>query len=171
MIDKSAIDGQKQYHQDLEKAMRKHITAHRTEFVPNGAAAAESESGDVPATSDPEQQIKQEDGPPVGATAGAGWQTVVQMGQDAFSQVNRLSSTHALGILVVVLALSNVWSLLRPPAEPRLPGDAQALKARKKGGKRPEPIDVRVEIRELRRSMEAIEKRLERIESSLNALD
>ncbi|KAG9119124.1 hypothetical protein FRC07_006017, partial [Ceratobasidium sp. 392] len=38
IIDKSAIDGQKQYHNDLEKAMRKYIAEHRTEFVPDDAA-------------------------------------------------------------------------------------------------------------------------------------
>ncbi|KAG8688616.1 hypothetical protein FRC11_005138 [Ceratobasidium sp. 423] len=36
IIDKSAIDGQKQYHTDLEKAMRSYISAHRAEFVPDG---------------------------------------------------------------------------------------------------------------------------------------
>ncbi|CCO30108.1 GRAM domain-containing protein YSP2 AltName: Full=Yeast suicide protein 2 [Rhizoctonia solani AG-1 IB] len=38
IIDKSATDGQKQYHVDLEKAMRSYIAAHRTEFVPDDVA-------------------------------------------------------------------------------------------------------------------------------------
>ncbi|KDN44826.1 hypothetical protein RSAG8_05299, partial [Rhizoctonia solani AG-8 WAC10335] len=38
IIDKSAIDGQKQYHAEFEKAMRAYIAAHRTEFVPDDVA-------------------------------------------------------------------------------------------------------------------------------------
>ncbi|THV00736.1 GRAM-domain-containing protein [Dendrothele bispora CBS 962.96] len=36
IIERSAIDGQKTYHADLEKAMRAYITEHQTEFVPEG---------------------------------------------------------------------------------------------------------------------------------------
>ncbi|KAK7462674.1 hypothetical protein VKT23_007262 [Stygiomarasmius scandens] len=36
IIERSAIDGQKTYHTDLEKAMRAYITEHQTEFVPEG---------------------------------------------------------------------------------------------------------------------------------------
>ncbi|KWU42122.1 hypothetical protein RHOSPDRAFT_6244, partial [Rhodotorula sp. JG-1b] len=36
IIEKSAIEGQKQYHSDLEKAMRAYIATHRNEFVEEG---------------------------------------------------------------------------------------------------------------------------------------
>ncbi|KAF9071696.1 hypothetical protein BDP27DRAFT_1321753 [Rhodocollybia butyracea] len=36
VINSSAIDGQKTFHQDLEKAMRAYIREHQTEFVPEG---------------------------------------------------------------------------------------------------------------------------------------
>ena len=40
IIEKSAIDGQKQYHTDLEKAMRTYIQEHQSEFLPEGVQAA-----------------------------------------------------------------------------------------------------------------------------------
>ncbi|KAK7061239.1 hypothetical protein R3P38DRAFT_3302474 [Favolaschia claudopus] len=36
IIEKSAIDGQKTYHSDLEKAMRTYIAEHQSEFMPEG---------------------------------------------------------------------------------------------------------------------------------------
>ncbi|KAB5593994.1 GRAM domain-containing protein YSP2 [Ceratobasidium theobromae] len=176
IIDKAAIDGQMQYHKDLEKAMRAHIAAHRVEFVPSDVAASESELGD---TSDPTgvgQQIAQQDETVVQGLGRTKFdlQVIQRVAQDVFTWGKQMSGTHALGILVLVLMLSNIWSLLRPIPEPRTPGDAQSLKSRsrvEKSSKRGEAIDLRLEIRELRRSMEAIERRLEKIEASLDVLD
>ncbi|KAF8699180.1 hypothetical protein RHS03_07234, partial [Rhizoctonia solani] len=171
VIDKSAIDGQKQHHQDLEKAMRKYIADHRSEFVPKGVVAQEAETTNGAAGSDDsESKNNTPSSDKETSQAEAILQLLRQTAQDAFSQVKQISSTHALGLLVLVLALSNIWSLLRPIPEPRMPGDAQALKARMKAEKKGK-IDVGVEIRELRRSMEMIGKRLEKIEASLSALD
>ncbi|KAJ1307904.1 hypothetical protein OPQ81_001982 [Rhizoctonia solani] len=172
VIDRSAIDGQKQHHQDLEKAMRKHITAHRSDFVPKGAAIQDAEASNGAVTPDGNSKSKTPELSPTKETSQVATvlQLVPQIVQGAFNQIKQISSTHALGLLVLVLALSNIWSLLRPIPEPRMPGDAQALKARLKAEKKGK-IDVRVEIRELRRSMEMIEKRLERIEASLSTLD
>ncbi|CUA74139.1 putative membrane protein C20F10,07 [Schizosaccharomyces pombe 972h-] [Rhizoctonia solani] len=172
VIDRSAIDGQKQHHQDLEKAMRKHIAAHRSEFIPQGAAIQEAEATNGAITPDETLEVKSQTSSPTQETSqiAAILQLIRQLAQDAFTQIKEIPSTHALGLLVLVLALSNIWSLLRPIPEPRIPGDAQALKARAKAEKKGR-IDVRVEIRELRRSMEMIEKRLERIEASLGDLD
>lgn len=36
IIDRSAMEGQRVYHADLERAMRAYINEHRTEFVPDG---------------------------------------------------------------------------------------------------------------------------------------
>jgi len=36
LIEKSAIDGQKVYHSDLDKSMRMYIQEHQTEFIPAG---------------------------------------------------------------------------------------------------------------------------------------
>ncbi|KAF9535637.1 hypothetical protein CPB83DRAFT_24650 [Crepidotus variabilis] len=40
IIERSAIDGQKVYHTDLEKAMRSYIQEHQTEFLPEGVEVA-----------------------------------------------------------------------------------------------------------------------------------
>ncbi|KAH9885421.1 hypothetical protein C8Q73DRAFT_749210 [Cubamyces lactineus] len=40
IIEKSAIDGQKQYHNDLEKSMREYIHEHQSEFIPEGVDVA-----------------------------------------------------------------------------------------------------------------------------------
>jgi hypothetical protein len=39
IIEKSAIDGQKVYHADLDRAMRQYIQQHQSEFVPEGIEA------------------------------------------------------------------------------------------------------------------------------------
>ncbi|KAG9098079.1 hypothetical protein FRC06_006833 [Ceratobasidium sp. 370] len=182
VVDRSAIDGQKQYHQDLEKAMRKHIAAHRSEFVPKGAAAAvltNGEAGDVsitPETEEPAHEPTEPTPPKSSDTFKVVTQTAQALFEDAFTQLKGIRTTNALGVLVVILALSNVWSLLGPRVEPRLPGDAQSLKKQRSSwrGTRDRKLDVadaRVEIRELRRSMEAIDRRLARIEAALTELD
>jgi hypothetical protein len=44
IIERSAIDGQKVYHGDLENAMRAYIQEHHSEFVPEGIDTAELEA-------------------------------------------------------------------------------------------------------------------------------
>lgn len=41
IIERSAIEGQKQYHADLEKAMRAYIQEHQSEFMPEGVDLAQ----------------------------------------------------------------------------------------------------------------------------------
>ncbi|KAG8702014.1 hypothetical protein FRC08_003756 [Ceratobasidium sp. 394] len=180
VVDRSAIDGQKQYHQDLEKAMRKHIAAHRSEFVPKGATAASAngEAGDVSISSETEDPTHEStDAAPLKSpdTFKIVIQTARALFEDAFTQLKGIRTTNALGVLVVILALSNIWSFLGPRAEPRFPGDAQSLRRQRtwRGARdrKLDAADARVEIRELRRSMEAIEKRLARIEAALTELD
>ncbi|KAG8713072.1 hypothetical protein FRC08_013731 [Ceratobasidium sp. 394] len=180
VVDRSAIDGQKQYHQDLEKAMRKHIAAHRSEFVPKGATAASAngEAGDVSVSSeteDPTHESTDAAPPKSSDMSKVIIQTARALFEDAFTQLKGIRTTNALGVLVVILALSNIWSFLGPRAEPRFPGDAQSLRRQRtwRGvrDRKLDAADARVEIRELRRSMEAIEKRLARIEAALTELD
>ncbi|QRV89593.1 membrane protein [Ceratobasidium sp. AG-Ba] len=174
VVDRSAIDGQKTYHQDLEKAMRKHIAAHRSEFVPKGTAngSTNGDTGDISIASDTGEVVES----PI-ETTDSKQSDITQMAisflEDGFAQLKGIRTTNALGVLVVILAISNIWSLLGPRAEPRLPGDAQALKKQRKAtrDRKLDVADARVEIRELRRTMEAIEKRLAKIEASLTDLD
>ena len=51
IIEKSCIDGQKTYQQDLEKAMRDYIHQHKSEFVPEGVDPAVVEETEAAAQS------------------------------------------------------------------------------------------------------------------------
>jgi len=42
IIERSAIDGQRTYHADLERAMRQYILSHPTEFIPAGSDAVQT---------------------------------------------------------------------------------------------------------------------------------
>ncbi|KAJ3541640.1 hypothetical protein NMY22_g3805 [Coprinellus aureogranulatus] len=47
IIERSAIDGQKVYHGELERAVRAYIQEHHSEFVPEGALEAAEEEGEA----------------------------------------------------------------------------------------------------------------------------
>ncbi|KAF8606537.1 GRAM-domain-containing protein [Ceratobasidium sp. AG-I] len=195
VIDRSAIDGQKQYHLELEKAMRKYISKHKSDFVPKGltvTTSTASDLGDVSGGSDMGERTPSEIAHPMSASSPSPsmlsnvFQILQDLSQGAFDSARGISTTNALGVLVVVLALSNLWSLLGPRAEPRLPGE-MSLKARsggvegatrpsfesprKKANRQKEVAATHKEIKQLRQSMETIEKRLAKIEASLTELD
>ncbi|KAF7318044.1 VASt domain-containing protein [Mycena chlorophos] len=133
IIEKSAIDGQRVYHADLEKAMRGYIAEHQAEFMPAGVDAAQ-----VVATTPVEPT-------PPSATAGAfdesdpkkkrekeRHQRGLQWAWDTFDgaySVAKQSTKGALELihdawessssgsilyaLIVVLVASNVWTYMR----------------------------------------------------------
>ncbi|KAF8899327.1 hypothetical protein BD779DRAFT_1607812 [Infundibulicybe gibba] len=141
IIERSAIDGQKVYHADLDKAMRAYIQEHRSEFIPEGvdvAAIALEEAGAPPSAG--------LDGPNGTRSVGDGAssdelkktrekernQRGLQWAWDTFdgaSQVARQSTRGALELIrdgweqsssttilyfvIVLLVLSNVWTLMR----------------------------------------------------------
>ncbi|GAA5899383.1 hypothetical protein JCM8208_001633 [Rhodotorula glutinis] len=91
IIEKSAIDGQKQYHTDLEKAMRAYIATHRNEFV---------EEGHDP--DDDESDLDSVDG--LAATAAA----TAEDGVDASVAAELASARERTGLL------APLWSALEP---------------------------------------------------------
>lgn len=149
IIERSAIDGQKVYHGELERAMRAYIQEHHSEFVPEGALEAAAEE---------EAEVEGEDQPREltsgGQTAGVAgaeksqdqlsreerekqrekernqrvWQwawdtcegafgvaknstkTIVDLIGDAWDQS---SSTTILYFVIVILVLSNLYTLVR----------------------------------------------------------
>lgn len=68
IIEKSAIDGQKTYHAELDKAARRYIREHQSEFIPEGidpaaaVAAAEPEAVATPAS--PAHEAGSDEGKP-----------------------------------------------------------------------------------------------------------
>ncbi|KAF9469635.1 hypothetical protein BDZ94DRAFT_1150785 [Collybia nuda] len=137
IIERSAIDGQKVYHGDLETAMRGYITEHQSEFVPEGidpavitlaeatkevsATAEVTGTGGEPSTEEERKQRERERN-----------QRGLQWAWDTFegaSQVARRSTRGALELIkdgweqsssttilyfvIVGLVLSNLWTLTR----------------------------------------------------------
>lgn len=138
IIEKSAIDGQKTYHVDLEKAIRGYIKEHQSEFIPAGVdlAAVEAVS--------PDNILDNPPGTPTGAssptlsTADARKerehersQRSLQWAYDTFEGAysvakqstkgalelisdawDQSSGTTILWFVIVILVISNVWTVV-----------------------------------------------------------
>jgi hypothetical protein len=131
IIERSAIDGQKVYHNELEKAMRAYIQEHKSEFLPEGIDAVIVEAlpevsaafpavPGVPAVPAGEKEATEEqlkrlqwaydtfDGAfQVGMRSAKG---ALELIRDAWDQS---TSTTILWFVIVLLVLSNLWTLLR----------------------------------------------------------
>ena len=130
IIEKSAVDGQKQYHHDLEHGMREHIKAHSTEFYDkeqmNGAEAppspTTSESKPTAAEAYAAQQRKQRQDRDVWWLQGgidhvvSGSQAVARglwdLGQSLFDYMSDLPGTKGLflGFVILLLIFSNIYT-------------------------------------------------------------
>ncbi|EKM84241.1 hypothetical protein AGABI1DRAFT_67583 [Agaricus bisporus var. burnettii JB137-S8] len=130
IIEKSAIEGQKTWHRDLEIAMRAYIQEHQAEFVPEGVDASAlpaSPNPNVPPTpgevtiSSKEANKRREH---ERNRRGLQWawdtfegasQVAIRSTKDAFELVcdawEQSSSTTIMWFVIVGLVLSNLWSL------------------------------------------------------------
>ncbi|GLB43560.1 putative protein with domain of unknown function (DUF4782) [Lyophyllum shimeji] len=136
IIERSAIDGQKVYHADLEKAMRAYIKEHQSEFTPEGvdpAALNQAVTREVepapavvekpPELSDAEERKKREHERNRRGLQWA-WDTfegayqvarrstngALELVKDAWEQS---TSTAILYFVIVILVFSNLWTLMR----------------------------------------------------------
>jgi hypothetical protein len=139
IIERSAIDGQKVYHSDLEKAMRLYIQEHQSEFLPEGIdpvvidiARALPETivtngVELDSSTDQrftEYEFKQRERERNQRGLQWAWDTfdgafqvakqstrgALELVRDAWDQS---SSTTILWFLIVILTLSNAWTLMR----------------------------------------------------------
>ncbi len=136
IIEKSAFDGQRQYHVDLEKAMREYIQEHRSEFLPEGVepAAVAVVDGAEPSETGREspdwekhptpEDLKQRERERNARGLQWAWDTIdgayqvgmrstrgaLELIRDAWDQS---TSTTILWFLIVILVLSNLWTLIR----------------------------------------------------------
>lgn len=135
IIEKSAIDGQKSYHADLEKAMRTYIQEHQSEFLPEGVEAAAIPVLDELPTPTPAgvlsedhlptpEELKQRERERNARGLQWAWDTfdgayqvakrstkgALELIKDAWDQS---TSTTILWFLIVILVLSNLWTLIR----------------------------------------------------------
>lgn len=136
IIERSAIDGQKVYHGDLEKAMRTYIQDHQSEFVPEGvdpialtqAVTEEAETPSAtlekpPGLTEEEERKKREHERNRRGLQWA-WETLegtyevarrstmgaLELVQDAWEQS---TATAILYFVIVILVFSNLWTLMR----------------------------------------------------------
>jgi hypothetical protein len=137
IIDKSAIEGQKQYHDDLDRGMRAHMKAHPTEFFPEGSSADADPTEDEK-LSDAEKYAAQtrqnRQAQDYSALQGAldsvlagfkaifsGLSTAIASISDLLSLGEEGSKVVILGILVLILVGSNVYTYVAyRPTSPEL---------------------------------------------------
>ncbi|THH30225.1 hypothetical protein EUX98_g3958 [Antrodiella citrinella] len=137
IIEKSCIDGQKGYQADLDKAMREYIHQHQSEFVPEGVDVAEVEeeaevqaaAEAVPRTPTQESQTLTGEAARVAREKQRN-QRGIQWAYDTFEGAfdvakrsadgafelladawDQSSSTSILYTVIVVLMISNIWTL------------------------------------------------------------
>ncbi|CAE6507027.1 unnamed protein product [Rhizoctonia solani] len=208
IIDKSAIDGQKQYHTELEKAMRAYIAAHRTEFVPDDVIEDTEALAAADTTISPENNTQTKaDRARETELRGLQWLLDTFTGAtdvaknsfwgavDLIGDVTAdLPGTTLLGAIVAILVISNIWtffSLREARARAKLDlkrvergGDTTATEAMRVlleevvRGRRQQEVDAvpvagdaRAEAAALKKSIEDIEARVERLKKSLAELD
>jgi hypothetical protein len=136
IIERSAIDGQKVYHGELEKAMRAYINEHKSEFLPEGVDSAVIEATPEAAAPGPTEAATGSEGPQAAEdekkTAGkrdarglqwaydtfdGAWQVGSRSAKGAIELIGdtweNSTSTNILAAVIVVLVISNVWTLMR----------------------------------------------------------
>lgn len=128
IIEKSAIDGQKVYHNDLDTAIRAYIQEHKSEFIPEGVSLDEAVPAETSVVKD-ETPAKSTDGRQrehernqrslqwaldtfEGAARVAKQSTsgALELVKDAWDQSN---STTILIFVIILLVFSNLWTLTR----------------------------------------------------------
>lgn len=135
IIERSAIDGQKVYHTELEKAMRAYIQEHQSEFLPEGIDAAAiipvpetimngvQEGAENPEEGTTEEFKRRERERNARGLQWA-WDTfdgayqvarrstkgALELVRDAWDQS---TSTTILWFVIVILVFSNLWTLMR----------------------------------------------------------
>ncbi|TNY17182.1 hypothetical protein DMC30DRAFT_420026, partial [Rhodotorula diobovata] len=103
VIERGAVDGQVGYHKDLEAAVREHIAAHPDEFAVAGSA---------PAATPASGEVKSTDTAAVEASSPAARPASTDRGSFLDSLVALDPVTVALVLLVVALAVSNLFTLV-----------------------------------------------------------
>lgn len=141
IIERSAIDGQKVYHNELEKAMRSYIQEHKSEFLPEGIDAAviveappeviavgpvaeriqTAPTGEKEKTQEQSKQRERERNARglqwAYDTFDGAWQVGMRSAKGAIELIrdawDQSSSSTILWFVIVVLVISNLWTLLR----------------------------------------------------------
>jgi hypothetical protein len=133
MIEKGAMEGQRSWHVDLEVAMRAYINKHKSEFFPAGGEVPELEAHPQPLemdvssanasanmTAEDIRKAKQRETEAKGLqwaldTFNGAWNVGVHSARGAIEvlgeMIEQSSSTSILVFVVIVLVLSNLWTM------------------------------------------------------------
>jgi hypothetical protein len=169
IIERSCIDGQKTYHSDLEKAMRAYIATHRNEFVSEGQSLDSDDGDDHTSSPSGGDDSNRDPTSPLLTTApllpapNGGKKDHSAAGPLAplwdflepfFEQLLHQSpKTLLLGAVVVVLVLSNVWTLRSSSSSPPSRADShpleRAARARAEAGGAEGHHDVAAAVRDV----------------------
>jgi len=118
IIERSAIDGQKVYHAELERCMRAFIRDHKSDFLPEGVDAAVvadavTETTDTEYTTTAgERGIGSQDA--TSETSKSLLGSTIKIGRvlEAIQRIwHRRSGTTMLWVVIIILVLCNLWTL------------------------------------------------------------
>ncbi|KAF9564948.1 GRAM-domain-containing protein, partial [Agrocybe pediades] len=111
IIERSAIDGQKVYHAELERCMRAYIKDHKADFLPEGLDASVVDA--VPeATETTETLSSDKPTPEKTSTSTRTTYSRLQPILDSILRIcKRRTSTDVLWVVIVGLVITNLWTL------------------------------------------------------------
>ncbi|KAK4050305.1 hypothetical protein OIV83_003626 [Microbotryomycetes sp. JL201] len=174
IIERSCIEGQKKYHEDLEKAAKQYIEDHRSDFEDPGVTSC----NEPPATKLSSVSLGDSSSP-----VPASVQAII----DAITQP---SLAVIMGIIVCVLILTNIWTLVALRHQARAlrtmrlghPGEVANAVSRvldsfhsvyESAGPRSQAFDahrVKVELGQLAGAVDQVEKGLQQVSDRLAGL-
>lgn len=103
IIERSVIDGQRTYHSDLERAMRKYISEHPTEFIPEGAPADAVATAVVEAEATPTSPTGETtDAPSAVDSRRVAERRTIQWAFDTFTSAMNLTSQSFWGLIDIL---------------------------------------------------------------------
>lgn len=158
IIESSCLTGQKQYHTDLEAAVRSHIKANPEQFALAGVVEAEVEKGGIDKVEESAQSVN---------AGGA-----LSMIRDSLS-----NPVILLCLLVLLLAVSNVWMLLAQPRGGRVGQPEEVASAIERvlaqwdsAYAQSAPVDRSVELEGIVVSLSGIEGQIRRLRDRVEAI-
>ncbi|KZT01154.1 uncharacterized protein LAESUDRAFT_493035 [Laetiporus sulphureus 93-53] len=131
LIEKSAIEGQKQYHTDLDNCMRQYIHDHRSEFIPDGVDVSVVEEVETPPAETPPRPILEKSAPSEQELRESRTLRSLQWAYDTYEGAVKVTkqsteglldllmetwdqstTTNVLYFIIVFLVISNIWTLV-----------------------------------------------------------
>lgn len=127
IIERSCIEGQRAYHAALEKAMRSYIHQHRSEFLEEGHPESLTETSSLEGVDESQggrrgsgEMISREESHETTLHAGGGIMDIF-VGFKRWLESIEGVTPLAVGFIVLVLVVSNLWTLTKGSSQPIVP--------------------------------------------------